>query len=702
MRRTLLPSGLMDAGDADWRECILGPVATDTETSGLYADSGARVSTASVAFEANSEEPWNDYSNVTEGWEEVAPGQPKVYIVSVAWPFDQGTEGKPEFSGQPQLWPEAENLNSYEWRSLLQFLDEAPHGLVMHNAKFDLEKYRVGVRRWPEVGHELESKVIWDTQNVNDLLWRLHPTSLKPTCARIFGQEWADEADVVKKYLAKSKLPTGRWDLIPWEVIEKYADTDARITLMLFYRQLWEINENRGADWLWSQAPEGDDGGPYIVDQYVNRRLEVMDVLYRMERRGVTYDEVTSREAGIECRSRAKNVAETLPFNPQGEEARKFFFSDGKTSKGVECLDHVPYSVTEKGKPSLTAEIVKRMVADDVPHAAKYDEYNRVTNAASMWYEGYADAMGTDGRLRTCFRQNGTRSSRFSVERVNLQAIPQDYRLSDHSALDGILTPRQIIAKAVADLEGSWRIFELDLAQAELRIATMFAKCKTMYDMIVAGEDMHGFTTKALFPKIKFEGPQWAEYRQVGKRGNFSLCFGSGGTTFRAMVSKETGILLGEDEANRIVRDWRGLYPEFQRAIDRHSNVVARRQGKHKHGWLDAVNGERRWFQPYEEAHKAFNQRVQLNLGQFAIDWMLKTEELLSHESKLQKKAAKDGIGEPGLLLTIHDSQVLLLPDNQYGKDLATQCAQFGKDLWPTMFPGIPGDVDYHEWSYSA
>src|SRR6185295_9947224 len=100
-------------------------------------------------------------------------------------------------------------------------------------------------------------------------------------------------------------------------------------------------------------------------------------------------------------------------------------------------------------------------------HAETYAEYRRLSNAASMWYEGYANAIGQDGRLRTYFRQNGTRSSRFSVERVNLQAIPQDYRLSDHSALDGIITPRGIIGNAVPE---GWRLFELDLAQAELRV----------------------------------------------------------------------------------------------------------------------------------------------------------------------------------------------------------------------------------------
>lgn len=681
---TALPS---DFCDMDVEVGINGPISWDTETSGLFADSGARVSTTSIAFAVVEDdiETWvdwaNEFDNVTTGWEIIVEGKESEFIVSCAWPFDQGTVGKPESLGE-MLWPEANNLSEEEWVALNGLLIN--HVLVAHNAKFDLEKMRVGVRRWPGVGFELENCVIWDTQNVNALLWPLHPTSLKPTCSRLFGKQWADEAEVVKKYLARAKLPAGRWDLMPWDAIGKYADTDARITLMLYFRQVWEMEHK---DW-WID-----------VNWAERRRFEQMLVLYRMERRGLPYDEVMSREAGLECDDRAKRVAAQLPFDPAGEEARRFFFSEGRTKSGVEHLNLIPYGITEKGKPQLTAEIVQRMVNDGVEYAGKYAEYNRVTNAASMWYHGYADAVGPDGRLRTCFRQNGTRSSRVSVERVNLQAIPQDYRLSDHSALDGIPTPRQIIAKAVRDL--GWKIFELDLAQAELRVGAMFAGCKKMMEMIREDHDLHAYTTTALFNKHPNDD-DWGKYRQVGKRGNFSLLFGAGGPTFRAMVSKETGILLDEQEAVQIVSDWNALYPEFRRAIDRHSGVVARRQAKHGYGWLDYINGERRWFQPYEEAHKAFNQRVQGNLGQFGIDWMLQTDEFLRNTPALRKRWVKDGIGEAGLVLTIHDSQVLLLPNDQFGEDLAARCAKFGQDLWEQMFPDIPGGVDYHSWEYAA
>lgn len=684
---------------------IWGLIATDTETSGLFADDGARVSTASIAF-ADPDEEWREfaerYDNVEWVREEIVPGY-EVNIISSAWPFDQGVEGKPEDTGQAMLWAEAENLDRDEWEALCEFLAVHGEGLDFHNAKFDLEKYRVGVRRWPGIGVELEHRTKWDSQNVADLLWRMTGTSsLKPTCHRLWpDRHFADEAEKVKKYLAKSRLPAGRWDLMPWSIIGEYAQTDARITKMLELRQKWEIEHNGAGDWLYGFVDPTKPNVPATNDwrdvfTAIERRMDVTKILYRKERRGIPYDEVTSREAGFTCRARAAEIAKDLPFKPTENAAKDYFFTDKVTSKGVEGLDHVPYAVTDKGSPSLTAEILGRMVDDRIPNAQLWADYSKASNAASMWYEGYAERVGLDGRLRTAFRQNGTRSTRYSVERINLQAIPQNYRLSSFAILDGILTPRQIIAGAVPD---GWRLFELDLAQAELRIGAMFAGCVRMLQMIKDNADLHTFTTKALFPDVPESDPLFEEkWRQVGKRGNFSLQFGSQGATFRAMVSKETGIILTEAEANRIVRDWNGLYPEYSRAIAKHQKVVEHRQRKYGHAWIDTVTKERRWFQQYEEAHKAFNQRVQANLGQFAQDWMRMSENHLNGAQWVRKQAAKDDIGEAGLVLTIHDAQALLLPDTDRGAALAEDCADLGRRLWKQMFPGVPGDVGYHVW----
>lgn len=669
-------------------------VAFDTETSGLFPDDGARPATASVAW-IDYEGEWAEFSDRITYQEEVIDESGRIeYVASVAWPFDQGKAGKPEDNGQEMLWAEADNLPKPEWVALTAWLRRVG-SLVEHNGPFDSIMWAKAPRLWPELGFPIEKALeylTWDTMNVTNYLWPLltmgnsaKPTTrLKEVMHLLTGEDVQDEQDKVKAYLKKAKLPKGRWDLMPWDVIGKYADIDARLTIRLKAWQQYAIN-HRTVDHV--TDPEK------AIAQIISRLEKAIKPTCRMEWRGLPYAEVESRDAGDECLRRAAEIEHNLPFEPAtGDAAKEFFFKEGVSKRGVEHPNIPPYAVSDVTRePSLTAEVLGRMVEDRVPYADRWAEYNKVMTAASMWYNGYADKMGTDGRLRTRFRVTGTVSGRFSVERVNLQAIPQDYRLSDHGILAGIMTPRDLIKLAVSRLELGgvrWKLWELDLQQAELRVGALFAHDDIMLEMIRNGEDLHTYTTKNLFPDVDPDSDLFkSKWRQVGKRGNFSLGFGSEWKTFMGMVSKETGIRLSEPESMRIVRDWNNLFPAWRRAIEKHSRKVAIRQARTGRGWVELLNEERRWFGKHEETHKAFNQRVQGNLAQFGLDWIYATDTYLRGQDL-------DEVGA-GLILTVHDSQMLLLPDNDAGEFMAKTCADFGNNLWKEWFPEVPGGVDY-------
>lgn len=706
-----------------WQEGLCPAwVAVDTETSGLFRDGDgkedpdgidvpARVSTVSVAW-PDFEGEWGPgrFDGLKWQIEEIAPGY-EVPIVSVAWPFDQGAYGKGVQHGAEFLWPDAENLDLSEWQALLSWLVLVGEdgGISMHNAPFDCEKIEVGVASFNDqvgglLGVDLTELVDWDTQNVNNALWGWERTSLKPTCQRLWPQRWdGGNETAVKDYLRKHypKRP-GRYDLIPWSILGPYADDDARMTAMLKLRQIWERREWRAAKWL--------------PDHMIERRLKTTKVLRRMTQRALPYHATASYAAAEEATQRLNEIGKELPFNPaKVEDAKRYYFGTKleSTGRGARSLGLEPYAVTDKGGVSLTAEVLDRMVNDGHPWAAEYAAWRRADTARSMWYLGYAAKTNEEEhRVRTYFRQNGTNSSRFSVERVNLQAIPADYRFSGVEILAGIPTPRQLIAQAVEEFWPGWKLYELDLAQAELRIASLYASAggrvrSKMLEMIQTGADMHAFTTMELF-KVDQEDRRWGEFRQVGKRGNFSLCFGSGGATFQRMLAEQAGIRWDYDRCSDVVWAWRKLYPEFVGAdgrggaVFRHSRVVERRQRQHPDGigYLSWKNGERRWFQPYEEAHKAFNQRVQGDQAQFNIDWLLETDELLVGAGFDGPRAPGAGTagGRAGLILPIHDSQVLLLPDTEEGKGLAEACADRGRKLWSEWFPGVPGDIEVKTW----
>lgn len=704
----MLPSELLF--QTKLRGWFYGPVAVDTETSGLHIDSGARISTVSVGWQEDREANRRTREQVitggtidTWGMEVIGDGMNWVGVRSMAWAFDQGVAGtgKAEDNGQTTLWPDAENLDETEYAALLSWLEIVGQhegerenealaqvtppstGLVMHHAKFDVHMFSAGVRVW-DLKRDLLPLVVWDTQNICDQLWgtKFGTTSLKPTSTRLWGEAEGDEQKTIKAYLAKKKLPAGRWDLMPWDVIAKYADQDARLTIRLMLRQVIELKSASAKGWL-----DGQDGR-MTVRAAVDRRLETSKMLTRVERRGLPFAVDAAMQAGGELRRRVAVLERELPFAPATLPMAKHYWFGAGTLKGVKSLELAPYSRTEQGEPQMDARVVAQMVENGVPDAEAWRDIQKLNTADAKWYTGWATRAGVDNRLRTSVRQNGTVSGRFSVEGLQLHAIPHDYKLAGFEALKGIPTPRDLIAQGVP---AGWRLWELDLKQAELRVAASMAGCTRMLELIEQGADLHADAAHELF-NLNPEDPDWAEYRQVSKRFNFSAIFGVGAVTLQADVYEQTGIRMSGNEAVTTLRKWNALYPQFGNAIRTHAYRVQNRQRSNRgYGWLTTYNGERRWFRPGEELHKAFNQRVQPSLAQFGVDWWLLADQML------MQRLGPDSVG--GLVLMVHDSIVALVPDDLFGQELVAGVADIGRRHWGEVFPDVPGDVDVKPWT---
>lgn len=631
----------------------LGFVAYDTETSGLHEDDGAAVSTVSLAYELDG------------------------VIHAYAWPFGQGPDGSEKFK-TPEDHEDFERMTARislperEWRFLCDWLKRCV-GLVGHNLKYDLHMMAAGtVGGWS--GVDLSPAGHWDTMVAAKELWPQFRLALKPLAVKFFGEDADEEQQALKPYLGPRT--DARYDRVPWPVMQPYAIKDALYTLMVFQMQQW-------------RAEEGYAGG-----EQISREIKVMHALYRMEEAGMPYHPEYSRQIAEDLEKRQAELLATIPF--AAKDAKKFYFTD----KLPNSLNRRPLAKTApstrfpEGQPQLTEEVLRRMVSmgeDKWPHAAALYEHNKIATALKMWYKPYADRTAPDKRLRCIFRhvasefagrqaEAGTASGRFSVERVNLQAIPQDYRIR----YDWV-TPRGVITKAIEQLAG-WKCYELDLAQAELRVAAMWAKCEKMLSAIREGRDLHGETARALF-NIEQDHADWGEYRQLAKRGNFSLIFGVGPVTFRQSLAKE-GTYLSLSETKDIVYGWRDLYPEYTDAIDWHQDFAE------ANGHVVLANQRVRRFQPGEQTHKAFNQRVQGSIAEMGKDWLIWSDTHLRH---LRAQGLRDGIGHGGLIMVIHDSQVLLLPAEE-AERYAAEVRAAGLQIWDRFFPDVPGDIDAKEW----
>lgn len=626
---------LPDQHDPFWDRTDL-TVALDTETNGLYVDSGSRVAVVSFAFR--------------DAW-----GQP---IRSYAIPFDQGLADLPlgpkslddKTTRRLDRWPDggaesyAPNLYPAQWHTLMNWLNK--QRLVFQNAKFDLQQIRAGLRNHESTtGYDLADAFCWDTMLGNHVLMPQYPTGLKPTSVRLGLTEGDEDAEqqALKPWLGPltGKNADPRFDLVPWDVIAPYAAQDAVLTLALYeYQHETYFDGPDGADIEHGGLPEAT-----LWWQHIAREHDLTVCLYRMENRGIGFDAEEMEQDAFTLESFKEGVAQRLPFDPTPTKASKFFFGP-KDEGGLGVL---PFNdkMTKGGahvapRPQMDDEVVQRLVKQQVPWSQDYALHEAAKSALSKWYDAWPAMVGADGRLRTNHRQAKVVSGRLSVERVQLQAIPQDYQFKDW-APEGLRTPRRFLVP-----KPGHALWEVDASQCEMRVATAMSGCTPMLDGFLAGDDAHDITTKRMFPDIDPTGDDWTEYRQVGKRCGLGMLYGAGVMTIREQIAKFTGRTYPVKQVSEWVSLYRQTFPQFARASDAAAHAAEDK------GFVRLVNGRERWFSAYEPAHKAFNQVIQGSVAEVMKDVMVDVEH------------AYPGI----VLLQIHDSLVLEVADDNEGESI--------------------------------
>jgi DNA polymerase-1 len=589
-------------------------VAVDVEASGLFADDGARLSCVACA------------------WEDGVIG----------FPFDQGIRDK-LVTLQGALFTETEddpNLDEDVWRWMLRELEHKE--LVFHNGGYDLTMLLQGTRHWD--GVDLSKMVTWDTMVCHRVLYPTRRAGLDAV-ARQFGLEGKVGLDEVGAWLKKAKHPKTRYDLAPWRIIRPYVEKDAELTLKIHEYQIEE-------------DPDREDLP--TTDEWLDHELALMQVLFQMETRGIAYDSAASLKAAEELEEKVRELEASMPFPCDITGAKKYFFQEAGLS---------PDRVSKNGNPSLDEEQVRDWATRGVQWASEYKQAKWAKRAISMWYRGYPEKMGQDGRLRCRYKHGSVTSGRLAVERVQLQAMPKADKIEE-----GVPEVRKLLLAK----EGH-QLWSLDMSQAELRVAAKYARCQTMLDALLTGADFHGQTNERVL-KSKPEDPDWKLKRDIAKRLTFGSIFQIGGQKFQATLAKLADIHWPLEDCERAVRTWRNTYPEFGVAYRKAERVFGDR------GWVRILpdteyetrsyKGER----PGEWPHTGWNRMVQGSLAAWLRMWLPIVEKEW-----------------PGLLvLTVHDSVVLEIPEAE-GEKVAKEVAERSSDIASDLFD-LSMPVDYERY----
>lgn len=605
-------------------------VAVDTETSGLHPDDGARVACVSMTW---------------LGWQSDE-------LHTLALPFDQGVRDKLEFARVSLFEQEDPNLPEADWYEMLAWLSR--QRLVFHNAKYDLMMLRAGTRHWG--GIDLRDALHWDTALAQRELDPTERAGLDAATQRLGIADGKQGLDALAAWLKREKHPPKRYDLAPWDIVQEYVSTDTELTAKLYLNQMERIER-----WL----PEDQD----TIHERMDRELRLTKALLAMEWRGLLYDGVASLEAAELLEQRANEIEARLPFNQDG--AHQYFF---------ETLGLTADRVSEKtGRPSLDEEQVRKWAAEGIEWAAEYAELTKARRAVSMWYRGYPEKMGVDGRLRCVFKQGFVKSGRMSVERVQLQAMPKDDKYSAVgsrerlSVYEGIPGVRSLLRSGEG--KGLW---SLDLSQAELRVAAKYSGCKNMLDELLSDDpDIHGKTARNVL-RVTSDDPDWKFQRDVAKRLTFGGIFMVGGKTMQETLAKLADIHMPVEECEALVQGWRNLYPEIAHTYRRAERTFSDK------GYVRLLPNTpyetRSWLGPRDWPRTAWNRIVQGSLAEAFKLLMIGVEERW-----------------PGsLILTVHDSTVLEMPLDE-GDQIAAEIAAWGGELMTNLF-GIEMSMDTDRW----
>jgi hypothetical protein len=347
-----------------------------------------------------------------------------------------------------------------------------------------------------------------------------------------------------------------------------------------------------GCTWHQKKAFKHPDNPQYHHFRTV--LLEVLDLLVDEESRGMPYAVERVQEAAQRVAEAREKLAVTLPVRADRRPRQGLLLrrpGQGQPARVFTSPWDSPRSTAVREDRRTLPELrgLRELAEQEIPWAKEWQIYTLLTRAESMYYTGWADKCGPDNRIRARTRQLGTVSTRFSIERANLQAMPHDGKLAGLAfvGLDDLPTPRQLIARQVTDTMPGWVLMEYDLSQAELRLGALLSKCKKMLEAYFEDVDLHQFTAN-----------QVGAPRQVGKVANLSLEYGAGWQTLGDMMVKMTGGkvkmnpsgaasrpqglppgLPGAEPGHRLLGRFRP--PQQVRSADRRAEAVHPLRGRH-------------------------------------------------------------------------------------------------------------------------
>lgn len=235
-------------------------------------------------------------------------------------------------------------------------------------------------------------------------------------------------------------------------------------------------------------------------------------------------------------------------------------------------------------------------------------------SVVSRYYTPYSQALDKNNILRTSLNLIGTISGRLSCNNPNLQAVA---RQTEVFKVKDIFRARK-----------GYKLVSADYTQAEMRLATWYAKEEKMLEVINSGEDLHTSTSKML------DIP-----RDVAKRINFGVIYGIGSTA----LSKQ--LRIPESTAKNYLNKYHNTYRGFRNLMKTCEEYA------NEYGYIRMWTGRIRHYDANNPSHKAMSNLIQGGISEVMRVSITKLFPIISDLGGY-------------ILLQVHDQIIVEIPED--------------------------------------
>ncbi|CAB5218754.1 PolA DNA polymerase I - 3'-5' exonuclease and polymerase domains [uncultured Caudovirales phage] len=402
--------------------------------------------------------------------------------------------------------------------------------IVFHNMKFDYKMLNYHLQL------DFNRDRVHDTMVMHYVLDETDSHGLKQLALKYtnYGDYDAELDEFKKSYCSQNGILQDdfTYDLIPFDVISRYASIDTAVTFELFEKFLPIIQKNDKLRYVYEKIMI--PGTLFLMDM---EEVGIPISQERMAQANVFLDQQIAK-----AKEAVYSFAEVKQFE---EDSKKIFNPNSVMQLRVVLFDYLKLTPTGKktatGAISTDAEVLEQL-SEEHPLPAAILKVRQLGKIQNTYIQKILPELDRDGRIRTNFNLIFTTSGRLSSSgKFNAQQIPRD----------------DPIIKGCIKAPPGYKIVSQDLTTAEMYYAAVLSGDKNLQKVFTSGGDFHSTIAKMVFNlpcDVEQVKKLYASMRQSAKAISFGILYGSGANKVSQTVSKATGESYPVEQAREDIK----------------------------------------------------------------------------------------------------------------------------------------------------